>query len=389
MKKKKILLIVLAVFVALAVAIAYFVPVGLLIHTLRAFTKEDDITEVRMDDTIRFSLNGTHMVIEAEVNGEPDSVIYDTGASFMLLMMYTPTTRPDGMRFYRYRVTGADKKSRIKVTSFPVNISIGGLSEYGVGTATLNPEPDPCAEFHVSKYDILGAESLNIGHCLIDFTKREMCFVSFLEPIDTTGFIPVKCKLEKNVLWVYPRLNGVEYECIFDTGNGSSGFLLKDEQRVENPRESDCIYEGSYGTSIGGHVDKQRFVRAEEKFSLVGDDKEVEACYVNDLPFNNMGLKAISQFDWIVSAMGDGLKMYARPHVSDEVTPFAPNRYKLVASDGKLKILTCLIDGNETFKVGDRIVSVNGEKITEENICHYYDLLTEAKDWSEFDIRVR
>jgi hypothetical protein len=64
-------------------------------------------------------------------------------------------------------------------------------------------------------------------------------------------------------------------------------------------------------------------------------------------------------------------------------------RYKLIVDDGKLKILSRLIDGNEKFKVGDQIVSVNGEIITEENICYYYDLLTEYNDWSGFEIRVK
>ena len=63
-------------------------------------------------------------------------------------------------------------------------------------------------------------------------------------------------------------------------------------------------------------------------------------------------------------------------------------RYMMDFTHG-LKILTRRIDGNEKIKVGDQIISVNGEKITEENICHYYDLLKEAKDWSGFEIEVK
>ena len=44
---------------------------------------------------------------------------------------------------------------------------------------------------------------------------------------------------------------------------------------------------------------------------------------------------------------------------------------------------------NPKFNVGDIIKSVNGEEITEENICHYYELLRETKDWSAFDIQVK
>jgi hypothetical protein len=193
-----------------------------------------------------------------------------------------------------------------------------------------------------------------------------------------------------NVLWVYPQINGVEYECIFDTGNGAAAFLLQDEQRVDSPRKEDYVFEGSYGQAIGGHTDKQTFVWAnQERLNLAGADKETEVLYVKSVSSNNMGLKAISKYDWIISSRGGNLKMYAKPHETDVTKPFETPAYRVSTSDGTLRIMTRLVDGNEKFKVGDQIISVNGEKITEENICHYYDLLTENKDWSGFEIRVK
>jgi hypothetical protein len=264
------------------------------------------------------------------------------------------------------------------------------VNNSGFAFAVLNPEPPLCEKRTISDHHLLGSESLNIGHYMLDFTHREIVFISYLESIDTTGFVPIKCAMKRNALWVYPQINGVEYECIFDTGNGNAGFLLVDEQRIKNPTVNDYVYEGSYGNTIGGQTSKQRFVRAlQETFSFGGVEKETEITYVKDLPFNNMGLKAISQYDWIISASNDGPKVYVRPHAVDEVKPSDIARYKLVAERGKLKIVNRLIDGNEVFKVGDRIVSVNGEKITEENICYYYDLLSESDDWTEFEIQVK
>ena len=387
-KRKKILLIILAVFAILVAAAFYFFPVGLFIHTM--FLGAKYYTEVVLDDTIHFSINGRHMVFKAEVNGKPDTLIYDSGVNSLMAMMYTPSTRPEGMKFYRHRVTGADKKSRIKQTTIPVKIGTSVITNSGIGFAILNPEPSPCEKYHISKHHLLGSESFHIGHYMLDFTHHEIKFISYSNSIDTTGFVPIKCEMRKFVLWVYPQIDGVEYECIFDTGNGNTGFLLIDEQRLKNPQGNDYVYEGSYGNSIGGQTKKQRFVRApQETFSLGGVEKETEITYVKDLPFNNMGLKAISQYDWIISAMSDGPKVYVRPHDTKEEEPIDIPRYKLIVADGKLKISARLIDGKEAFKVGDRIVSVNGEKITEENICHYYDLLTESEDWTELDIKVK
>ena len=387
-KSKKILHVILVVLAILVAAVFYFLPVRLLIHTFA--NKDGEMTEVRFDDTTHFVMNGNYMLFKAEVNGTPDTLMYDSGVNMLLVMMYTPSTQPKGMKFYRQRVTGADKKSRIKSTTMPVKIGTSRVDNSGIGFAVLNPEPPLCEKFSISDHHLLGSEGFNIGHYMLDFTHHEIRFINYSKSIDTTGFVPIKCAIRKNVLWVYPQIGGVEYECIFDTGNGNAGFLMKDEQRVKNPQVNDYVYEGSYGNAIGGQTNKQRFVRAlQETFSFGGVEKETGIAYVKDLPFNNMGLKAISQYDWIISASNDGPRVYVRPHATDEVKPSVITRYKLIVDNGKLKISARLVDGKEIFKVGDQIVSVNGEKITEENICYYYDLLTENKDWSEFDVQVK
>ncbi len=160
--------------------------VGLVIHTLKIYDGRLSYNygHDQANDTIHFVINKNNMLLKAEINGKTDTVMYDSGVNSFALLMYTPSTKPEGMKFYRHSVSGADKKSKIKITTLPVKI----------GT------------------DMVVSEGLGI---------------------------------------------------------------------------------------------------------------------------------------------------------------------------------TRLINGKEVFKVGDQIVSVNGETITEENICHYYDLLSESKDWSEFDIKVK
>ena len=366
--------------------------VGLLIHTAKIFNDNSSFSTNSTYDTIHFVVSKRNqMLLKAEINGKSDTVMYDSGVNSFALLMYTPSTKPDGMKFYSNRVTGADKRSKIKVTTLPVTIKTDMVVSEGVGFANLGPEPPVCQkESSLSAHNIIGFQGLNLIRYMVDFTNNQMYEIPDSLSIDTTEFIPIKCKLYRDVLWVYPQINGVEYECIFDTGNGAAAFLLQDEHRVGNPLEKDFVFEGSYGQAIGGHTDKQTFVLADqERLSLASVDKETEVMYVKSLAHNNMGLKAISKYDWIISSMGGNLKMYARPHTTDVVKPFEAPAYRVSTADGTLKILNRLIDGNEKYKVGDQIISVNGEKITEENICHYYELLTENKDWSGFEIRVK
>ena len=368
--------------------------IGLLIHTVKLYdgTQSYNCGDDVSYDTIHFVVNSQNkMLFKAEINGETDTVMYDTGVNSFALLMYTPSTKPEGMKFYRHRVSGADKRSKVSVTTLQTKIRTGMVVSEGVGMAMLAPEPPMCSTEHVlSEYDIIGFQGINVVRYMLDFSNNIIYEIHDSLTIDTTEFIPIKCKYERNVMWVYPRINGVERECIFDTGNGAAAFLLQDEQRVGSPKEGDLVYEGSFGTAVGGHTDKQRFVRAQnEALSLAGDDKETSVLYVKSIANDNMGLAAISQYDWIIANWGGNPKMYARPHKTDSTKPFKKKPYVLSTVDGTLKILTRLIDGNEKYKVGDQIVSVNGEKITEENICHYFDLLKEAEDWSGFDVRVK
>lgn len=380
------------VLLSMAYAMTSCGTVGLLIHTAKIFNDNSSFRINSAYDTIHFVVSKRNqMLLKAEINGKSDTVMYDSGVNSFALLMYTPSTKPEGMKFYNNRVSGADKRSKIKMTTLPVTIKTNMVVSEGLGFANLGPEPPICQrEEALSAHNIIGFQGLNLVRYMIDFTDNQMYEIPDSLSIDTTEFIPIKCKLYRDVLWVYPRINGVEYECIFDTGNGAAAFLLQDEQRVDSPGEKDYVFEGSFGQAIGGHTDKQTFVYAShENLSLAGVDKDTEVLYVKSVSNNNMGLKAISKYDWIISSRGGNLKMYARPHATDVFKPFEAPAYRVSTADGTLKILNRLIDGNEKFKVGDQIISVNGEKITEENICHYYELLTESKDWSGLDILVK
>ena len=366
--------------------------VGLLIHTAKIVNDIQSFSVNSACDTIHFVVNKKNqMLLKAEINGNSDTVMYDSGVNSFALLMYTPSTKPEGMKFYNNRVSGADKRSKIKMTTLPVTIKTNMVVSEGLGFANLGPEPPICQrEEALLAHNIIGFQGLNLIRYKIDFTNNLMYELPDSLIIDTTEFIPIKCEYKMNVLWVYPRINGVEYECIFDTGNGAAAFLLQDEERIDSPREEDYVFEGSYGQAVGGYTDKQTFVWAnQERLSLAGADKETEVLYVKSVSSNNMGLNAISKYDWIISSRGGNLQMYAKPHETVEAKLFDAPAYRVSTADGTLRIMTRLVDGKEKFKVGDQIISVNGEKITEENICYYYDMLTENKDWSGLEILVK
>ena len=399
MSKMKAILKAAAIFAMAIMMASCDGSIGLMIHTAKvfdgimSFNHRNDVE----DDTIRFVVNKQNqMLFLAEINGVTDTVIYDSGVNTFAILMYTPSTKSEGMKFYNISILGADKRSKVKATTMPVKISTAMLLSEGLGMAMLVPESPKCDnEFALSEHNIIGFGGLDLSPYAIDFSKNQMYCIRDRLLIDSTEFIPVKCKYSHNVMFVYPQINGVEYECVFDTGNGN-GILIQDAQRVKNQVDTDMLMEGSFSITIGGATKKQHFVvDTDEIVGLAGHEEAFPVMYLEKgLSFNNVGLQFIKRFDWIIDSRYNptthkrSYRMYARPHAGDTVI-FNKPHYAISTADGTLKILTRLIDGNEKFKVGDRIVSVNGEKITEENICHYYDLLTENKDWSEFEIQVK
>lgn len=387
----KKLLKIMAILVASSFMASCDGTIGYAIHREKTdnHMRRYDTNQEVDDDTVRFVVDKRNqMLMKAEVNGVEDTVLYDSGASSAAILFYTKETKPTGMKFYKVPIMGADKRTKVRTTFIPVNIKTPMSVNELFGNAMLMEPSHSCdKEPSIQDYTIVGFHGLAIGRYSLDFTRNQIYQVSS-SWIDSTVYLPVKCKFERDVLFIYPTINGVEYECLFDTGN-SGGIILLDAQRTEKPNETDQLYEGSYGVAIGGLTTKQHFVIAPQTtVELAGDKKTMPVMFMgSNLAFNNVGLPYIKHFDWIIDFQYD--KVYAKPHVADTMKEAKRARYAVSTADGTLRIMARLLDGNEVFKVGDKIVSVNGEAITEENICYYYDLLTENKDWSEYDIKVK
>ena len=111
--------------------------VGLLIHTAKIFNDNSSFSTNSTYDTIHFVVsNKNQMLLKAEINGKSDTVMYDTGVNSFALLMYTPSTKPEGMKFYNHRVSGADKRSKIKMTTLPVTIKTNMVVSEGLGGPT-------------------------------------------------------------------------------------------------------------------------------------------------------------------------------------------------------------------------------------------------------------
>lgn len=366
-------------------------PVGFAVHSAKVDDHNYRIDN-GADSVMDFVIKNNQMLLCGSINGEPDTLLFDSGAGQYLVRFFNKNNKPKGMKFYKIPMTGADKNTEVKATVDSCRIELPIRKVKAMQMLMLMDETHACEnELRVDQHPILGFPAMD--GMMFDFSHNQFRERVYLKDIDTiTEFLPVRCRRDlKGVLFVYLTIDGVERECIFDTGN-SAGIILKDDDRIDHPHETDLLYEGSYGLALGGKTSHQHFVVASDvPVNLNGNQDTCKVMFVKELEYNNIGLPYIAKYDWVI--FGYLGKVYARPRTTEldhlSFTKHQNKRYGITTMEGNIKILCRLLDGKERYEVGEVIDAVNGEKITEENICHYYDLLNESGDWDELDITTR
>ena len=341
-------------------------------------------------DSVAFVLKDNKLLFEADVNGEKDTVQLDLGYNAPMGKLVSSTERPD-LQHNEATVTTLEKSTKLHMALDTVNYAFGNFTAHAycnfIQVDSIIPYCDAEPGFD---YPLVGSFGLLKSYHYLGFNFTDNVMVMdqvFEKDIDLTGYQEVKCKFKMmGVLFITLNVNGKEHNCIFDTGN-SGGIVLKDKKRVDENRETDVPFDGAYAIAASGPTEKTVFCYApNENVTMDSYSCEADVLYVPDIDMDNVGMKFISRFDWIISPSLD--KVYFRPrNVKEE--PFEIHPYKITTANGRISILRRCLSMNPEFNVGDIIKSVNGEEITEENICHYYELLKEAKDWSAFDIQVK
>lgn len=360
-------------------------------HFKQAFklSKQNRLSIRVSHDSVAFVLKDNKLLFEADVNGEKDTVQLDLGYNAPIGKLVSSTERPD-LQYNEATITTLEK-SKLHMALDTVNYAFGNFTAHAycnfIQVDSIIPYCDAEPGFD---YPLVGSFGLlkSYHYLGLNFTDNVMVMDHVFEKdIDLTGYQEVKCKFKMiGVLFITLNVNGKEHNCIFDTGN-SGGIVLKDKKRVDENRETDVPFDGAYAIAASGPTEKTAFCYApNENITMDSYSCEADVLYVPDIDMDNVGMKFISRFDWIISPSFD--KVYFRPrNVKEE--PFEIHPYITTTANGRISILRRCLSMNPKFEVGDIIKSVDGEEITKENICHYYELLKEAKDWSAFDIQVK
>ena len=342
-----------------------------------------------MRNPIDFVVQNDRMLAVSIIEEEPDTVILDTGFSGGLAEIHTISELNDS--YSKVKMQGATQKSKVYMKMDTVNLRF--LWKHHTLKLDVCLNNDVLCGESLSKYPILGAKvifpfEITYTKVNLNFTDNKITYYENNDDttFDVSGYKSIKCKFkwQENLLYVYPVVNGIEYECLFDTGN--NGYLiLKNNKKAFEIQTNDIVVEGTPGISITGIDNMGKFViRDNEIVTLGEEDFTTTVMYVPDIIQSNMGLKFISRFDWFFKS---GL-LYYKPRNVEGVDYQIKSPYRIIATDKGLMVIMKVVDDKNTLRFGDIITSVNGDKITAENICHYNELLNNAKDWNEFEIEI-
>ena len=341
-------------------------------------------------DSLPFVLTGGKILFEAEIDGQKDTVMFDSGCTIAMVETVSESQRSD-FEFFQTPVKTLNR-SKLEMATVPVKYSFANCEIQNTRSIVLIDDIPYCEKELSFKdmYPIVGTYGLFWNRVKLDFTNSNMRILRHQhDSIDLTGYQEVKCKFMflNRALKIYLTIDGEEHECLFDTGNESGFIFLKDKKRIKENRQDDLQYEGSYAMSLSGFAGSQRFCAKHGEDVAMGYYQiKDNVMYVPDISYDNVGIGFISRFDWVLDSYHE--KVYFKPrNIGLEQRNIYP--YSLTTINGELKIKNRCLSMNPKFNVGDIIKSVDGEEITKENICHFYELLKEAKDWSAFDIQVK
>ena len=350
-------------------------------------------------DTINFVIKYERILAETMVNGKPDTVYVDTGFNGELLQTHPMSDlTPDYMKV---AMIGAHKMSKIYEKIDTVRYSFL-WDHLGIKMNLCLDMNIVCGKFF-STYPLLGFKAIfpddDLDKVNLNFSEGKIIYYTSAinkndsTKFDLTGYKPIKSKFSwfSHRIFVYPKINGLEYKCLFDTGNVGYISIKKNKEknlkykRNARKKDGDIVCEGSWGIAITGvDNDGKIFIRNNDKVQLGDDEFKATVCYSNSINDHNMGLKFISRFDWYI----ENGQLYYKPRDVENPEYQIVSPYRIIATDKGLMVIMRVVDDNNILRFGDIITSVNGEKITSDNICHYNDILNKTKDWSNLDLVV-
>ena len=234
----------------------------------------------------------------------------------------------------------------------------------------------------------------------LNFSDTSIMLLDSLGQYDTTGFIAFQSDFRCIGLVVRLAVDSVEYNFFLHTNNkdfltipqykqiclknGKCEYLYSNPPYEKHKKESDISINHIKRDDFNNLVIDTFIVQQTNTIKLGNLDSMKCNIYYQKIDRPIMGMAFISQFDWIIDCYRG--KMYAKKIKETSCESFQ-NYYQVNAFDSNLQI-SCLPVGEMEYQLFSIIDSVNGEKVSADNICQMRELLNKKDGFKENQIVV-
>ena len=219
---------------------------------------------------------------------------------------------------------------------------------------------------------------------LLNFSDTSITLLDSNSLYDTIGFTPIKAAYTCRGFFIWSTVDSIEYQFVFNTT--SKEFLSIPQHQYAQHKKEDDIFIAKYRKTEYADMildtaicQQTNTITMEDGNAIMGD-----VLYVKYLSKPVMGMAFISQFDWIIDPKG---KVYAKKIKDKQDKDYHINPYLVNVFDTVLRI-TSLPVGNIEYPLFAIVDSINGEKVSTNNICQMKDLLNKRNGFKDNKILI-
>jgi hypothetical protein len=355
-------------------------------QSLRKFSQQEITNDVACTP---ITFKGKFPTIDVNVNQSKYQFLLDTGAGAPVLHDTLPVVDYKDSDFFSFgSLVGADRE-KIQSTLFTASLS-STLFESSNKVFLLHKRPAARCGGIAAYSGILGLDVFfhNEQVMKLDFTSGRICNISHAEKnqiINDEKYDLIKSDCKRNAVYIYMTIGEVEYKFKLDTGY--TGNIIIPTSKVTPkllnlPRRE---YSGSLYNTISSKTEGREILYNSVPVKIGNNVVNSTVSVSSTIKAQNVGIGFIKGLDWIIDYNSDQVFVKRNQHPIPIEPSWNGDYFATIQND---KLIIILKETNQKFDIGDRIVAVNSEKVTKDNICDLQSLLSKTSDWSKLDIEI-
>ncbi len=337
-----------------------------------------------------FALDSRRVLLEMEIDHAATNFLLDTGAGLSVLIDSTIIKDFQNKEFGSLGSAKGADRMKVKNRFFTVELNCDLFKSERKVLTFINMPKSKCGQGKINYTGVLGMDTFfNEDYVMqLDFSNNKVCNINaeqFQQLVTDNQYQIVKSKCKKNQIFVYLNIEGREYPFKLDTGYTGSVVMPFDEKLAFKNKEK-MELEGSLFQTISAHTSGQEVIYEKMPVAFGQYDLLAKMTVSTSIKAQNIGIDFIKAFDWLIDYNHN--KVYVKRNQNTIESNFN-RKVMYYAKVNREKLEIVVKEKSQTkFKLGDQIVSVNGQKVTKENQCELQDFLNKTEDWNSLQLEV-